>query len=86
MKGNRRLTVCQQTQLGEKRGCPLTAPSNCGKRSRGGWGGAEINDTEAGFNKEGTEEEKKKRRERERRRGGLLFQSYSRPSNNFHEE
>lgn len=50
MKENRRLTVCQQTQLGEKRGCPLTAPS---KEERGG---AEINDTEAGFNKERTEE------------------------------
>lgn len=32
----RRLTVCQQTQLGEKRGCPLTAPSNRGKRGKEG--------------------------------------------------
>lgn len=30
-----RLTVCQQTQLGEKRGCPLTAPSNRGKKREG---------------------------------------------------
>lgn len=33
-----RLTVCQQTQLGEKRGCPLTAPSNQGERGREGCG------------------------------------------------
>lgn len=33
---DRGLTVCQQTQLGEKRGCPLTASSNLGKRGREG--------------------------------------------------
>lgn len=51
MKEKRRLTVCQQTQLGEKRGCPLTAPTNGQTGVRGGWGCSEINDTEAGFNK-----------------------------------
>lgn len=48
MKEKRRLTVCQQTQLGEKRGCPLTAPTN---GQTGVRGCSEINDTEAGFNK-----------------------------------
>lgn len=33
-------------------------------REKGREGGPEINDTEAGFNKEGTEEEKKRRRTR----------------------
>lgn len=64
VKGNRRLTVCQQTQLGEKRGCPLTAPQKGRGRA------AQINDTEARFNK----------REDEQGRGA------SQLSNNFLEE
>lgn len=32
---DRGLTVCQQTQLGEKRGCLLTASSNLGERQGG---------------------------------------------------
>lgn len=57
---DRRLTVCQQTQLGEKRGCPHppVPPTPLRWREQEGRRGAEINDTEAGFNKAGTEEEK----------------------------
>lgn len=71
MKENPRLTVCQQTQLGEKGGCPFQAPS---KQRRKGEG-VQRNDME------GTKEKRTERRE-----GGCvcLLQTFSGPSKNLH--